>query len=95
MPLTYYLDANYPNPFNHTTRIAFGLPDDATVKLRNFNILGQEVAILIDDYKIAGRYNLEWQMERYLSSGIYLYSLEIRSNNQTVFSRHRKMLYVK
>jgi len=95
IPLTYYLDANYPNPFNHTTRIAFGLPDDGMVKLRIFNILGREVEVLIDDYKIAGRYNIDWRMEDYLSSGLYICSLEARSDNQTVFNRQRKMLYIK
>lgn len=65
---------NYPNPFNPTTQIEYTLPADMQVTLKVYDILGREVAVLVDDWKEAGRYEIEWNGEKH-SSGVYLYKL--------------------
>ncbi len=94
VPDRYYLAANYPNPFNPSTSIAFGLPSPTRVQLSIYNILGQEVASLIDDLLPAGRHELVWnghdEQDRPVSSGVYFYRLQTDRFNQT-----RKMMLVK
>ncbi len=94
VPQRYYLKQNYPNPFNPVTRINFGLAQNSTVKLRIFNILGQEVRMLINGYLGAGRHDVQWDgrndQGRLLSSGVYIYKLTAGE-----FSRSRKMILLK
>ncbi|MBU2493993.1 MAG: T9SS type A sorting domain-containing protein, partial [Bacteroidetes bacterium] len=79
VPSNYSLDQNYPNPFNPATTIRFAVPEAANVKLRVFNILGQQVAELINGFRNAGTYNINWNAEN-VSSGVYIYRLEAGSN---------------
>ncbi len=72
IPKHFSLSQNYPNPFNPATRIQYELPQDAHVSLKVFNTLGQEVVTLVNDEKIAGGYNVEFNASD-LPSGIYLY----------------------
>jgi len=94
IPDHYYLAANYPNPFNPSTSIAFGLPSPTRVRLSIYNILGQEVASLVDDLLPAGRHELVWNghdgQDRPVSSGVYFYRLQTDQFNQT-----RKMMLIK
>ncbi len=94
VPDHYYLAANYPNPFNPSTSIAFGLPSPTRVRLSIYNILGQEVASLVDDLLPAGRHELVWNghdgQDRPVSSGVYFYRLQTDQFNQT-----RKMMLIK
>jgi subtilisin family serine protease len=85
----YNLFQNYPNPFNPTTTIKFTIPTTENVKLTLFNILGQEVRILVDEIKEAGVYNIDFNASE-LNSGIYIYKIESGSFVQT-----RKMLLIK
>ncbi|MCU7495545.1 MAG: T9SS type A sorting domain-containing protein [Ignavibacteria bacterium] len=90
IPETFNLEQNFPNPFNPSTTIKFGLPGEASVSLKIFNILGQEVATLINnEHMTAGTYNVGFNASS-LSSGTYIYQLSY--NNQTV---NRKMLLMK
>ncbi len=73
-PTHFVLSQNYPNPFNPTTTIAFELPDPAEVRLSVFDVLGREVAVLIDGYKASGQYTIQFDAGR-LASGLYLYRL--------------------
>ncbi len=73
-PASFSLEQNYPNPFNPTTNIKFGLPKSGNVKLAVYNILGNEVSVLIDGYKQAGSYTADFDASK-LSSGIYFYKL--------------------
>ncbi|MFC1583122.1 DUF1565 domain-containing protein [Candidatus Neomarinimicrobiota bacterium] len=76
VPRAFTLHQNYPNPFNPVTIIRFDLPVDQRVTLSIHNLLGQRVAILVDDQSYrAGEYNLEFDAIN-LSSGIYFYTLQ-------------------
>jgi len=70
----YRLNQNYPNPFNPTTTISFTIPTTSNVSLKVFNILGKEVATIINETKIAGNYSVKFNAGG-LSSGIYFYQL--------------------
>jgi len=75
IPTEYALSQNYPNPFNPSTRINFSLPFESNVRLSVFNILGQEVKVLVNNQvQPVGSYNLTFDA-RDLPSGIYFYRL--------------------
>ncbi len=80
IPDTYALDQNYPNPFNPETTIQYAVPEPGRVTLRIFNILGQEVATLMDDDLLAGFYTARWNgrdhLGRAVASGVYLYRMQ-------------------
>ena len=83
------LEQNYPNPFNPATNISFELPESSIVSLAVYNILGQQVAQLVNERKSSGRHEVNFDASG-LSSGIYLYRLQIDS-----FTRTRQMMLVK
>lgn len=71
------LDQNFPNPFNPSTIIQYSVPSNINnVKLTVFDILGNEIAILVDEQKSTGAYQVEFNAEQ-LASGIYYYKLEV------------------
>jgi beta-glucosidase len=74
-PSEYALLSAYPNPCNLTTTIAYDLPQESNVTLKIFNMLGQEVATLVNTRQIAGHYSKTFDAKN-LTSGIYLYRLE-------------------
>ncbi len=74
VPNTLVLHQNYPNPFNPSTTIRYELPRRSQVILKIFNLLGQEVATLVNEQKGAGRYQARWDASRF-SSSIYFYRL--------------------
>ncbi|MCB2205496.1 proprotein convertase P-domain-containing protein [bacterium] len=77
---SFELTQNYPNPFNPTTNIAFNVPSDAHVTVRVYDMLGREVATLIDGFQSAGSYITTWDatngLGQTVASGIYLYRME-------------------
>ncbi|MFQ5869081.1 MAG: matrixin family metalloprotease [Candidatus Zixiibacteriota bacterium] len=79
-PLDFELDQNYPNPFNIETAIDYQLPSDAYVNLSIYNINGQKIATLVEEYMSAGYYTTYWRGEddfgNTVSSGVYFYHLE-------------------
>ncbi len=94
IPETFELVQNFPNPFNPSTTIRFGLPQSSRVVLKIYNVLGQEVATLLDGVeKVAGNHNVVWdgkdQLGRAVSSGIYLY--QMRAGN-VVLTRKMTLL---
>jgi photosystem II stability/assembly factor-like uncharacterized protein len=80
---------NYPNPFNPSTIISFNLPEQTNLELKVYDVLGNEVATLINEVKPAGSYEAEWNASA-LPSGVYIYQL--RAGNHT---QMRKMLLLK
>ncbi|MEW6507707.1 MAG: T9SS type A sorting domain-containing protein [Bacteroidota bacterium] len=73
---SFALEQNYPNPFNPTTTIRFSLPQSGHVTLKVYDILGREVAILVDEYKRPGRYSSTfYTLRSTLPSGVYFYQL--------------------
>jgi predicted glutamine amidotransferase len=72
----------YPNPFNPVTTFKYYLPADSHVKLKVYNLLGQEVAVLVDDYQSKGFKTLSWNASGY-ASGIYFYRLTVDDHSLT------------
>ena len=89
IPTEFSLNQNYPNPFNPITTIKYGLPEESNVTLKIFNILGREVATLVNEHQGAGYHQISWDANVY-SSGIYFY--RIQSGN---FLKIRKMILMK
>lgn len=87
--ISFNLYQNYPNPFNPSTVIAFDVPRHSFVTLRVYNVLGQEVASLVDELRSAGRYQERWNAAT-MPSGIYFYSLTTEAGKEV-----RKMLLIK
>jgi hypothetical protein len=101
LPLNYVLEQNYPNPFNPETTIRYKLKTASNVSLKVYDVLGREVATLVDEFKQAGSYNSQFLASRdasrsgyifnySLTSGVYFYQL--RCGN---FVETKKMLLVR
>ena len=88
-PAIFSLDQNYPNPFNPSTVIHYSLPEASDVTLAVYDMLGREVASLVDDRKSAGNYEVSFSATN-LSSGIYFYRLSTGN-----FTKIRSMTFVK
>jgi len=71
---SFELYQNYPNPFNSTTTIKFSISEPQNVKLSVYSLLGEEVAVLMNEYKSSGMYTVNFNADK-LASGIYMYSL--------------------
>jgi hypothetical protein len=71
----YSLSQNYPNPFNPTTKIRFNVANDGLISIKLYNLLGQEVKILLNEFKEKGIYEVDFDASS-LSSGIYFYRLQ-------------------
>lgn len=89
IPTTYSLSQNYPNPFNPSTTIKFGLPAASRVTLRVYDMLGREVATLLNEERDAGLHSITFDASR-LSTGVYIYAL--RAAN---FTATKKLLLLK
>jgi Secretion system C-terminal sorting domain/Bacterial Ig domain len=83
IPRQHELYQNYPNPFNPLTRIRFGLPSAGRVRLEIYNILGQRVGLLLDEFKQAGYHVVEFNAAQ-LGSGIYFYRLQTDKYNKVM-----------
>ena len=89
LPTEYSLSQNFPNPFNPKTQITFALPKDGIVTLKIFDILGKEVATVINEEMKAGKYSAAFDATAY-SSGMYFYRL-----TSGTFSETKKMILMK
>ena len=85
----YFLSQNYPNPFNPSTKIEYSIKESGHVKLKVYDILGREVEVLVNEYKSAGNYTVEFNAQN-LPSGIYFYTLTAGK-----FSATRKLILMK
>jgi len=89
VPKEYSLNQNYPNPFNPVTKIKYDIPLNGNVSIKIYDINGRLINTLINEYKTAGRYEIDFNGKN-LSSGVYYYKIE--SGN---FSQVRKMILIK
>ncbi len=89
LPKRVSLDQNYPNPFNPTTKIQYSLPSAKEVSLQVYDVLGREVATLVDKKQKAGSYTVTFDAKE-LSSGVYFYRLKTQNTNKV-----RKMMLIK
>lgn len=89
LPLILELHPSYPNPFNSTTKISYSLQKEELVSLKVFDVLGNEVAELVNEMKPEGHYEVEFNANN-LPSGMYLYKLEVGK-----FTSVKKMLLVR
>jgi hypothetical protein len=89
IPATFELNQNYPNPFNPSTKISYSIPAASEVSLKVYNVLGIEVAALVNKYQNPGNYEVEFNAES-LSTGVYFYTLT--AGNQLIT---KKLLLLK
>lgn len=86
---TYYLKQNYPNPFNPTTQISYGLANAGNVSIIVYDVLGNEVSSLVNEYKTSGKHVAMFNASQ-LGSGVYFYQIIT-----TGFKETRKMILTK
>ena len=89
VPEEYSISQNYPNPFNPSTKIKYQIPELSFVTLKVYDVLGSEVAVLVNEEKPVGTYELNWNAAN-LPSGVYFYRLQAGDFVQT-----RKMIFLK
>jgi M6 family metalloprotease-like protein len=89
LPSEYSLSANYPNPFNPSTIINYAVKEAGLVSIKVYDILGAEVAILVNETKDAGAYAVEFNAAK-LPSGVYIYTMQVNG-----FTSSKKMLLMK
>ena len=96
IPSEFSLMQNYPNPFNPTTTIKYQIPTDSKVSLKIYDILGREVATLVNEVVNAGTYSTPFNSTR-LASGVYFYRIEATSTDgsRNRFVDVKKMMYLK
>ena len=90
VPTVSSLKANFPNPFNPTTKISYDLASAGVVELNIYNYRGQLVESLLNEYKEPGNYSILWQAEN-LASGIYFCQMKIDSHTES----YKKMILLK
>jgi hypothetical protein len=89
VPADFVLHQNYPNPFNPSTTISYALPREARVTLEIFNVLGQQVATLLDGRQEAGQHQVAWNA-RNVTSGVYF--LQMKADEKSVGTRKLMLL---
>lgn len=92
----YALEQNYPNPFNPGTTILYQLPKDGLVTLKIYDIIGSEIATLVNEEKIAGKYEVNFDASN-LASGVYVYRIAIYSEKLQAgeYFNSKKMILLK
>ena len=100
-PADYVLAQNYPNPFNPATTIEYSIPERTDVKLTVVNLVGEEVAVLVNQTMDAGNYKVQFNSHsgevRNLPSGVYFYRLQVYLANGGAgsFVETKKMILLK
>lgn len=88
-PDEYLLKQNYPNPFNPSTTISYSLPQNGNVEIKLYDVLGNEIATVLNSVKEAGNYDVKFDASS-LASGMYIYTIRVNDYTAT-----KKMLLVK
>ena len=89
LPDEFELSQNYPNPFNPSTLIKYSIPESGFIKLSVYNLIGEEVSVLVNETLSAGYYNIAFNAAN-LPSGIYFYRLQTLN-----FTKTKKMILLK
>lgn len=89
LPSSLHLEQNYPNPFNPSTTITYQLTSSSKVKLQVFNLLGREIATLVNEFQSSGEQSVLWNASQ-SPSGVYIYRLTVE--NEVI---NRKMMLIK
>jgi photosystem II stability/assembly factor-like uncharacterized protein len=101
IPEVFSLDQNYPNPFNPVTTIQYGLPIESRVNLKVYNLLGQEVATLVDGVQAAAYHHVQWnglnRAGQVVPSGLYFFRIDATplTGAASSFTQIRKMIMMK
>lgn len=90
IPYSFELSQNYPNPFNPTTKISYSIKEAGIVKLKVYNLIGEEVRTLVDRFQITGKYSTEF-IAHNLPSGFYFYRIQVGN----LYQAARKMMLLK
>jgi hypothetical protein len=94
LPNSFALEQNYPNPFNPSTNIRFSVAQAGHVSLKVYNVLGVEVASIVNEQKEAGTFSVNWNASG-LPSGMYLYRLSVTSDKGQLFDQTKKLALLK
>jgi len=89
VPTEYLLEHNYPNPFNPSTVIAYSIPKASHVSIKVFDLLGNLITTLVNQYQEAGKFKVKFNADE-LSNGVYFYKIQSGS-----FTDIKKMLLLK
>ena len=89
LPTVYSLQQNYPNPFNPVTQIKYSIAKDELVTLKVYDVLGNEIATLVNTQQQPGSYEISWDASNF-ASGIYFYQLKAGN-----FNAIKKMILIK
>ena len=98
LPSAFTLDQNYPNPFNPSTTIKYSVPKLSFVTIKIYDVLGSEVATLVNEEKPVGTYEVELELQSNLPSGVYFYQLKAvdpSTGSGQVFVETKKMILMK
>jgi len=100
IPDEFTLSQNYPNPFNPSTRIHYQVSSNSHASLKVYDVLGNEIATLVDEYKPAGNYEVEFNSVETnhgvsLPSGVYFYQLKVGSLKGLAFIQTKKMILIR
>ncbi len=94
VPETFVLEQNFPNPFNPGTVISFRSPITSHLSLKIYDVLGREVAVLVNQAMASGEHRVTWNAE-HRPSGMYFYALEATSPNGNTLTRTKKMVLIR
>jgi hypothetical protein len=83
VPTQFELDQNFPNPFNPSTNINYSVPKTSLVTIKVYDILGKEVAALVNEEKSAGNYSVQFSANSNMASGVYFYRMQAGSFTET------------
>ncbi|MBS4034202.1 MAG: T9SS type A sorting domain-containing protein [Ignavibacterium sp.] len=92
-PIEFTLEQNYPNPFNPSTTIKYSIPELSFMTIKIYDVLGSELAILVNEEKPVGSYELSWSAVN-LSSGVYFYQLSAKGGAGS-YLETKKMILIK
>jgi hypothetical protein len=92
--IEFSLGQNYPNPFNPSTKISYSIPEDAKVSIKVYDMLGTEIAELLNEAKSAGYYEITFDASS-LSSGVYIYRITAFNRDRIHFSQSKQMILLK